>query len=78
MSERHTTITTAELPEPVSEQLMTDLREFFPDATGGEAWQLSQSPPAWVEIIANLTSWETVFKSWCNRVFRATRKATRR
>ena len=78
MSERHTTITTAELPEPVSEQLMTDLREFFPDATGGTAWQLTRSPPAWVEIIANLTSWETVFKVGATATLAATRKATRR
>ncbi len=60
MSERHATITTAELPESASEQLMADLREFFPDATGGAAWQLSQSPPAWVEIIASLATWKTV------------------
>lgn len=39
---------------------MTDLREFFPDATGGAAWQFSQSPPAWVEIITNLVTWKTV------------------
>ena len=60
MKESHTTITTAELPEPVSERLVTELGEFFPDATGGAALQLSQSPPAWVEIIANLATWKTV------------------
>ena len=59
MNEYHTTITTAELPEPVSERLMTDLREFFPDATGGAAMQFSQSPPAWVEIVAGLATWKT-------------------
>ena len=62
MNERHTTITTAELPEPASERLVADLREFFPDATGGAALQASQTPPAWVEIITNLASWATIFK----------------
>ncbi len=60
MSELHTTITTAALPKPVSERLVTELREFFPDATGGEVEQLSPSPPAWVEIIASLATWKTV------------------
>lgn len=62
MTDYHTTITTAELPDAVHEALLASLRELFPDAKGGEAWQFSQSPPAWVEIIANLTTWETVLK----------------
>ncbi|MCX5653513.1 MAG: hypothetical protein NTY65_02530 [Planctomycetota bacterium] len=62
MDEGPTTITTAELPRQVHDDLVAGLRAFFPDAQEDQCLQFSQGPPAWVEIIAGLTSWTTILK----------------
>lgn len=55
-------IQTANLPEEWHRQLLTDLRVCLPDARdGGQTVMLSQTPPVFVEIVASVITWKTVF-----------------
>jgi len=56
-------INTANLPQQEHRALVGELRLFLPDAEdGGQALMLSQAPPGWVEVVASVATWHTVFK----------------
>ncbi len=55
-------IFSANLPTQVEEILLQNLREVFPDAEMSRVKQMAAEPPAWVRIIAEVLTWETVLK----------------
>ena len=53
----------ANIPDSLHERIYSDLQHFFPNAEAHPKYLFSQSPPAWIEIVADVISWTTVFKA---------------
>ena len=55
-------ISTANIPAKVKQELLQELRVLFPELTHGDVYLFSASPPAIVEIVAALATWQNVLK----------------
>lgn len=62
MANRIVRVECAGLSEKDEQALLQDLRRLFPEAESSSVLQLSEAPPSWVQILADATTWTTVFK----------------
>ena len=62
MSKRILQVECAGISNKDEELLISDLRQLFPTAASSSVLQFSDSPPTWVQIIADGPTWSAVFK----------------
>jgi len=62
MAQTSTRVVFGSLSSEEEQRLFKEVRELFPDAEATQFIQLSAEPPAWVRIIADVLTWETVLK----------------
>jgi hypothetical protein len=55
-------VQTTNVPDEARREFLEDMRTCFPNLRdNGQVLQFSQDPPSWVELVASLATWKSVF-----------------